>query len=351
MAENGKRHQKMELNVSEKVIEDIFTVDRRILSEVIGLSYSELSLLSRQKSVKSGILDLLYLWKDELVLIELKVVPFYQGIIAQINGYYDDLMQLQHENKLIKSCIKKYIIVTGARENQQKMCVENNIHLIVYSPKTVLSRYYENFRELSQFMNIQSGDFGMVRLGFLNSTLKHLSEGNDIEGISKIENKSVKTIRNRLSVAIQLGLVGKFKNGFYVTELGETFNKSNDNIDDRFSEDQKEIVQSFVKENPFYSSITYSIFSIIESVFVLSKNSYPVPKDLVKDYFVKSVGKSDTWSAKKSKETATYIFSNYAIELDFLAKVDNEFFITPSGIQAILLLQLNRSIKLIENKS
>jgi hypothetical protein len=191
----------------------------------------------------------------------------------------------------------------------------------------------------------------MVRLGFLNSTLKYLGNGKEIEEISKIENKSVKTIRNRLSVAIQLGLVGKFKNRFYVTELGEKFNKSSKNIDDRFSETQKEIIQFFVKENPFYSSITYSIFSIIESVFVLSKNSYPVPKHLVRDYFVKSVGKSHTWSAEKSKETATYIFSNYAIELDFLAKVDNEFFITPDGIQAILLLQLNRSIKLIENKS
>jgi hypothetical protein len=117
------------------------------------------------------------------------------------------------------------------------------------------------------------------------------------------------------------------------------------------NENQKAIIQSFVKESPFYSSITYSIFSIIETVFVLSKNSYPVPKNQVKDYFVKSVGKSGTWSAEKSKETATYIFSNYAIELDFLAIVDNEFFITPTGIQAILLLQLNRSIKLIENKS
>ena len=340
----------MEISVSEKVIEDIFTVDKSILSEVTGFNYSDLSLLARQKVVKSGILDLLYLWKDELVLIELKAVPFYPDIIEQINGYYGDLLQLQSENKLIKTKIQKYVIVTRVSENHRKLCVENNIHLIVFNPKTVLSRYYENFRELSQFLNIQSGDFGMVRLGFLNATLKHLGKGNEIKEISKIENKSEKTIRNRLSVAMQLGLVGKFKSGFYLTELGEKFNKSNDNFDNRFSENQKEIIQSFTKENPFYSSITYSIFSMIESVFVLSKNSYPVPKHLVKDYFVKSVGKTNTWSAEKSKETATYIFSNYAIELDFLAKVGNEFFITPNGIQAILLLQLNRSIKLIENK-
>jgi hypothetical protein len=340
----------MEINVSERVIEDIFAIDKSILSEVILLNYSDLSLLARQKIVKSGIIDLLYLCKDELILIELKAVPFYKDIISQINGYYDDLVQLQNENKLIKAPIRKIILVTSAKEANQLLCSENKINLISFNPKTVLSRYYDNFRELSQFLNIQSGDFGMVRLGLLNSTLKYLGEGCEIVEIAKKEEKSIKTIRNRISVATQINLVGKFKKGYYLTELGEKFNIANNSIDDRLNEYQKDLIQSFVKENPFYSSITYTIFSIIESVFVLSKNSYPVPKNSVKDYFVKSVGKTTTWKADKSKETATYIFSNYAIELDFLAKVDNEFFITPLGIQAILLLQLNRSIKLIENK-
>lgn len=340
----------MEINVSEKVIEDIFAVDKSILAEVIQLNYSDLSLLARQKNVNSGILDLLYIWKDELVLIELKIVPFYQDIINQINDYYNDLIKLQQENKLIKANIRKYILVIKANESNKKLCVQNEINLIVFNPETVLSRYYENFKNISQFLNIQSSDFGMVRLGLLNSTLKYLGQGCGIEEISKFENKSPKTIKNRLSVALQLGLVRKFKKGFYLTEFGEKFNDKNENIDDRINENQKELLQNFVKENPFYSSITYSIFSIVESVFVLSKNSYPVPKVSVKDYFVKSVGKSNTWSAEKSRETVTYIFSNYAIDLDLLAKVNNEFFITPIGIQAILLLQLNRSLKLIENK-
>jgi len=121
-------------------------------------------------------------------------------------------------------------------------------------------------------------------------------------------------------------------------------------IDDRLSQEQIELLSSYIKENPFASSITYTIFSIIETVFVLSKNSYPVPKELVKDYFVKSVGKTKTWCSEKSKETATYIFSNYACELNFLVKVNNDFYISPNGIQAVLLLQLYRSIKLIESR-
>jgi len=340
----------MNIEVSEKIIEDILVIDKNILSEIIQLNYNDLTLLGRQKSVKSGILDLLYLWKDELILIELKSVPFYNKIVEQINGYYDDLIQLQLENKLVKGKIRKYIIVTSKNNNQTSLCLENEIELILFNPKRVLSKFYENFKELSQFLKIQSGDYGVVRLGLIISTLKLLENGLTIERIANKEGKSIKTIKNRLSVALQFNLVRRYKNEYFLTEMGEGFTKTNNEVNDRLNILQKEIIKNFIKEYPFYSSISYTIFSIVESVFVLSKNSYPVHIDKLKDYFVKSVGKSSTWKTEKSKQTATYIFSNYAIELDFLAKVDNEFFITPDGIQAILLLQLNRSIKLIENK-
>ncbi len=340
----------MEINISEKVIEDIFTIDKRIIAEILGYGVSDLSLIARQKNVKSGIIDLIYLWKDELILIELKTVSFYNGVVEQIERYSNDLLLLQSENKLIKASIKKIILVPSAKDIHHELCRQKNIKLIKYNPKTVLYRYYETFKELSQFLNLQAGDFGMVRLGLLNSTLKHLGNGHNPKTIAALENKSIKTIRNRISVAVLLNLSGKFNKGYYLTELGEKFNTANNIFDDQLNDEQKTLIQSFVKENPFYSSITYSIFSILESVFVLSKNTYPVPRYILKDYFIKSVGKTNTWVAEKSKETATYIFSNFAQELDFLAKVNNEFFITPSGIQAILLLQLNRSIKIIGSK-
>lgn len=136
-----------------------------------------------------------------------------------------------------------------------------------------------------------------------------------------------------------------------MTDLGNQFVELGEKIvDDRLNQEQIELLSNFIKETPFFSSISYTIFALIETVFVLSKNSYPVSKDAVKDYFVKSVGKTETWRADRARETATYIFSNYASELEFLVKVNNEFYITPKGIQAILLLQLNRSIKLIESR-
>ncbi len=338
-------------SISEKIIEDILTSDKSILSEVLNLNFSDLSLIARQKIVSSGKLDMLYLHKDEMLLIELKVVPFYKEIITQINNYENDLSDLQKQNKLINSKIRKLIVVTGAREIDYRVCSENKIDLVVYKPENILAKYYENFKELSAFLKIQSGDYGVVRLGLIKNTLSYLGEGISLKEICKLENKSEKTIRNKVSVAQLLGLVNKFKNNFYLSDLGNQFVELGEKIvDDRLNEEQVELLSNSIKENPFYSSITYTIFSLIETVFVLSKNSYPVSKDAVKDYFVKSVGKTETWRADKAKETANYIFSNYACELEFLVKVNNEFYITPKGIQAILLLQLNRSIKLIESK-
>jgi len=337
--------------ISEKIIEDILTADKSILSEVLSVNSSDLSFIARQKIVNSGKLDMLYLHKDEVLLIELKVVPFYNGVIEQINNYEFDLIELQDQNKLIKSKIRKIIIVTSAKKNDYAQCAKSDVSIIVYKPEEILSKYYENFKEMSSFLTIQSGDFGVTRLGLLKNTLFHLSKGLSTKEICEIENKSANTIRNKISIAKLLNLVSKFRDSYYLTEFGNLFNNSGDNfVDDRLSQKQIDLLSDFIKENPFYSSVTYTIYALIESVFILSKNSYPVDKESVKDYFVKSVGKTETWKAAKSRETATYIFSNYACELEFLVRIDNSYYITPKGIQAVLLLQLNRAIKLIESR-
>jgi hypothetical protein len=337
--------------VSEKVIEDILVSDKSILSEILSVNFSDLSLIARQKIIQSGKLDLLYIHRDEILLIELKAVPFYKEIIIQINNYEKDLLELQNYNKLIKSKIKKIIFATNANENDYKLCAEHSIDLIVFKPEIVLSKYYDNFKELSAFLKIQAGDYGVVRLGLLKNTLNYISEGLTIAEIAKLENKSEKTIRNKISVAQLLSIVGKLRDNYYLTDFGNQLIESGEKIvDDRLNQEQIDLLSNFIKDNPFSSSITYSILSLIESVFVLSKNVYPVPNLDLMDYFVKSVGKSNTWRMPKSRLTATYIFSNYACELEFLVKVNNDFYITPKGIQSILLLQLNRSIKLIETR-
>jgi len=205
--------------------------------------------------------------------------------------------------------------------------------------------------QLSYFLKIQSGDYGVFRIGLIKPTLELLSGDKNLQEICNIEKRSKKTIKNRFSIAIQLGLVTKHKKNYFLTSFGsEIIAEGDKQTGDRLSEKQAEMLANFVIKNPFYSSATYTILAFVESVFVLAKSMYPIPRKDVQGYFIKSVGKTGTWKAEKARKTASSIFSNYACELELLANVDNHFYITPKGMQAILLLQLNRSIKLIESQ-
>lgn len=42
---------------------------------------------------------MLYIYRDELLLIELKVEPFYQGTITQMSIYETNSIDLQEHNK------------------------------------------------------------------------------------------------------------------------------------------------------------------------------------------------------------------------------------------------------------
>ena len=338
---------------TEKVIEDIFSSDKSLLANVLSVNASDLSQIARQKRLDSRrILDLLYLYQDELFLIELKAVPFYQDIIEQINDYYNELVKLQSQSRLIKTKINKVVLVTDAQKVHYTLCQRENIKLIKFNLEEILTQYYENFRELSTFLKIQPSNRGVTRLYLMKSTLKLLSEGKSFPEICKIENKSRNTIHNRFAVANLIGLIEKDKRNYSLSTLGENVIKAEDRIsDERFNEKQFELISGFVKENPFFSQITFSVMSVVDTIFILSKAEYPVPYKDFQVFFVRSLGKNQTWTKPRAQLTGTYHFANYAEELGFIQRVRNDLFLTPRGIQAILIFQLNRSIKLINARS
>jgi len=340
-------------NVTEKVIEDIFTTDKSSLANVLSVNQSDLSPIARQKKFDNRrIMDMLYLFQNELLLIELKAVPFYEDVISQVNDYYNELLKLQSQSKLIKTKINKIILVTRANKEQYTLCEKENIKLIKFDLEEVLIRYYQNFRELAAFLNIQPSNRGVTRLYLIKSTLKLLSQGKSFNEIYKIENKSTNTIHNRLAVASLIGLAEKDKGNYKLTTLGKSIIKAEDKIsDERFNVEQFELISDFVKENPFFSQITFSIMSVVDTVFILSKAEYPVKYDTFQDFFVRSLGKDKTWTQPQAQLTGTYHFTNYAEELGLIQRVENYLFLTPKGIQAILIFQLNRSIKLINARS
>lgn len=339
-------------NVTEKILEDIFTTDVNLLGNVLSINASELSLIARQKRFEDKkILDMLYLHKDNLLLIELKAVPFYDEIIPQINHYEAELKKLQNNSKLIRTDIDKIILVTDAKQDDFKKCDAENIKLIKFSIEDVLGEYYLKFKELSAFLNIEPASRGVTRLYLIKSTIELINKNHSFDEICDIENLASNTIHNRLAVSNLLNIIDKpnrNKREYNLTNLGKEILKLNDNIsEDRFNAQQINLIANFVKENPFYSQITFSIMSVVETIFILSKAEYPVKYDIFQDFFIKSLGKNKTWKQPKAQLTGTYHFTNYAEELGFIQRIDNKLFLTPLGIQSILLFQLNRSIKLI----
>ena len=339
----------MNNTVTEKVIEDILSADRSILAAVLSVNQGDLSIIARQKKFDTKrILDLLYLHQNELLLIELKAVPFYSSIIEQINDYHKELVKLQSQSKLIKTKINKIILVTDAKKEHFIACEKEEIKLIKIDIEEILYKYYQNFRELSAFLKIQPGNWGVTRLYLLKNTLALLNHGIEINEVCKIEGKSIKTITNRLAVASLLGLLEKNKNEYTLTKLGkEVLAKEDFTSEERFNVEQFDLISDFVKDNPFFSQITFSIMSVVDTVFILSKAEYPINYNNFQDFFVRSLGKDKTWTKPRAQVTGTYHFANYAEELGYIQKVDNHLFLTPKGIQAILIFQLNRSIKLI----
>ena len=89
-------------------------------------------------------------------------------------------------------------------------------------------------------------------------------------------------------------------------------------------------------------------FQFPTSFIALSKNYYPVPLREASRFFSIVTGKRNEW-AKKAANDAFIMYSNYAIDLGLMAKVDRDYYITPSGIRFILLLELNKSILFVNS--
>lgn len=135
----------------------------------------------------------------------------------------------------------------------------------------------------------------------------------------------------------ELGLVRERDKHYFLTDIGDQyvqFCNKNILIDQR-NKRQIEILKNFVANDPFYSSTVFGIYSVVESVFLLSRNSYPIELLDLRKMFQNISGKVKEWQAEKSLSTATYTFLNFAIDLELLGKIGQQIVITPAGFRFI----------------
>jgi hypothetical protein len=95
--------------------------------------------------------------------------------------------------------------------------------------------------------------------------------------------------------------------------------------------------------------MVFGIYAIVESAFLLARNSYPIEFSALRETFMVVGGKVADWKRDRAKTTATYTFLNFAIDLGLMGKIGDKVFITPSGFKFILMLQLHKSIEMIDS--
>ena len=156
-----------------------------------------------------------------------------------------------------------------------------------------------------------------------------------------------------MKVAREFGLVRQRKRHWFLTDLGDKF-VTNSNIGsllEIITPEQSQILKKFIADDPFYSHTVFGIYSLVESAFILSRNNYPITLDDLRKMFTIVSGKTFEWQAEKSKSTATYTFLNFSIDIGLLGKIGKQIVITPAGFRFILMLQLHKSIEMIESLS
>jgi len=170
----------------------------------------------------------------------------------------------------------------------------------------------------------------------------------ELQGLSS---SSSKTLYNKIKFANELKLINWAPHSDFIslTDFGTDYVKCKDEIfPRRISSKQSELLKDYISERPFDSSITVGIASIVEAVLTLAKNTYPVTLAHLTQYFVYHAGKYFDWKTDKAKYNATRMYSNYALDLDLLAKSDDAIYITPEGLRFCLKMQLHKSLKTVD---
>lgn len=337
------------LEVRESQIEDIFATQLDDVRSLLSVEGS-ISLISRQKKLPSGgILDLLFLSSNDLLLLELKAVRSEKKFCDQVVQYRNEIISLQPKNEFPNLPIKSFLVCPDFLKSHKDYCLGNDVIPVQFSPYELLKNYYFKVKAISRLIDLKPSNHGLWNLNLLNRILYCIGEKNSIDDLIQRTKLSKSTVKSYLKLSSELGLT-KMKPTISLTELGNDYanNRDTEKTMEFISEAQTDVLKKFIMSNPFSSPAIFGIYSVVETIFVLSKNFYPVPLKEASRQFAYLTGKISEWGAKAQND-AFIMYSNYSIDLGLLAKVGRDYYITPAGIRFILLLELNKSILFVNS--
>lgn len=188
----------MSLEVRESQVEDIL-VSAPILTKRILSLEQDPRLLSRQMLIPSGRLDLLYAHRTELLLVELKVVPFKKRFVRQLCTYADDLRNLQQRGELLQGKISPYLLVTHATPSQCEAALANEIVCRPYDPEEILRYFYSNLKPIALFTETKPIDIGIWNIHLVHNLLYAVQSGlNSVKELRKQITISPRTLYNKI---------------------------------------------------------------------------------------------------------------------------------------------------------
>ena len=338
-----------DISIRESQVEDVLASFPHIAQRVLGLDEAP-QLIARQMIVPSGRLDLLYVTGQRLTLVELKVEDAKLEFIAQLERYVVDLEEFQSQGKLLLAPITPVLLCPAIRRDVGRACNEAGIRPVTYSPAEVLEEFFRSLRPLAELIELRPTDLGLWNIHLIHRAIYALEVAKTAGAIAPKIKLSAKTVANHLRLALELKLVERDKRRFVLSDLGREYvNARNPDMPpDHLSETQASGLRSFIVKDPFASATIFGIFSMVEVIFNLARNSYPVSRELVISHFREATGKLFDWSEAKTAYNGTRMYSNYAIELGLLGRSGDSLYLTPDGIRFILLLQLHKRLKMID---
>jgi hypothetical protein len=339
------------MEIRESQIEDILVNAPILVKKILNLT-DEPRLIGRQIMVPSGRLDILYSYKTDFLLIELKAVPFHKKFVNQLINYTKDVRNIQNNGNLLKADIRPYLLCTHVSERDINFSSQQGICSLNYNPEDILEYFYNNLKPIASFIGIKPIDIGIWNLHLINKFIYELVKINSVNELNNKVGGSKKTLYNKIKFANELKLVEWNPNKDFIglSSLGIEYIEAKDKyFKESLSDKQAELLRKFVIKNPYESSVILGIASIVESVFILSRNLYPVPINQLINYFTYSAGKIFDWKTEKARYNGTRMYSNYAADLGLIAKTENNIYLTPEGVKFTLKMQLHKSLKLVDS--
>jgi hypothetical protein len=336
--------------VRESQVEDILATYTDLAQRILGMP-EPVSLLARQMEVPSGRLDLLYVSGQQVLVVELKVEEATPTFVTQVSGYAADLRAMQDAGRLASGTLVAVLLCPSFDDETRRICWECDVQPIEYAPEQVLAEFFRRLKALSRFIELRPSDHGIWNIHLIHRALYQLyiapATAPQMAGPLGLAPVSVS---NQLRFAAELGLTDRSGRLHRLTLLGtEYVNQRNpDAPPQHLSDGQAVVLREAIVKNPFASPAVFGIYSLVETVFNLARNTYPVDQKIVIDNFRAATGKLFDWASDKSAYHGTHMYANYGVELGLLGRTGDALYLTPAGLRFILLLQLHRSLQLID---